>query len=101
LKKRKPDLNAQLGEIERLALLGLHDDDILTCTGVEPQTDEEREQIELAIEIGRARGLAEIEEALAQLCAQGNREAIAWWNKTARERARRRRTDKIRAGSIG
>jgi hypothetical protein len=82
LKKRKPNLKAQLGEIERLALLGLHYNEILTCTGVEPQTDEEREQIELAIEIGRARGMAEIEAALASLCAQGNRAALAWWSRS-------------------
>ena len=86
MKKRKPNLKAQLGEIERLALLGLHYEDILTCTGVEPQTDEEREQIELAIGIGRARGMAEIEESLATLCRQGNRAALAWWSRSRRSR---------------
>jgi hypothetical protein len=74
--------NLKLGEVERLAMLALCYDDILTNLGLKPQTDKERDEIALAIEIGRARGMAEIEEALAQLCAQGNRTALAWWSKT-------------------
>jgi hypothetical protein len=78
LKKR----NLNLGEVERLAILGLRYDDILICASVEPQTAKEHDQIALAIEIGRARGIAEIEEALATLCRQGNRAALAWWSRS-------------------
>jgi hypothetical protein len=74
--------NLKLAEVERLVLLGLNYDDILANLELKPHTDEERDEIVLAIEIGRARGMAEIDEALATLCRQGNRASLAWWSRS-------------------
>jgi hypothetical protein len=74
--------NLKLAEVERLGLLGLSYDDILANLELKPQTDKERDEIALAIEIGRARGMDEIEAILAHLCAQGNRAALAWWSRS-------------------
>ena len=72
----------KLGEVERLAMLGLCYGDILTNLELKPRTDNQRDAIVLAIEIGHARGMAEIEEALVTLCRQGNRSALAWCSRS-------------------
>jgi hypothetical protein len=66
-----------LGEVERLAMLGLRPDDIHTLLDLDPRSDKGFEEIVQAMKADRERGKKEVEECLAKLCAEGNREALA------------------------
>jgi len=57
-------------------------DDIRILLDLYPRSDKECDEIEQAMKAGKERGKKEVEECLAKLCAEGNREAFTCWNKT-------------------
>jgi hypothetical protein len=91
-------IELDVSEIERLAGLGLTDEEICSCLGICRRTlvyrKAESALFAQAIKNGKSRANREVANKLYELCMQGNPTAIIWWEKT-----RANRSDKLQVTS--
>jgi hypothetical protein len=87
-------IELDLKEIERLAGLGLSEEEICSCIGITTRTLLRRKVESVAfveaIKNGKANANRAVANKLYELCMQGNPTAIIWWEKT-----RANRSDKL------
>lgn len=88
LKTRRPVLQIDIKEVERLAGLGLSQAEIAVSLGVSAKTLSRRKKgsaaFITALQTGRAKAAAAVSNKLFNLCMEGKLSAIIWYEKTRR-----------------
>jgi hypothetical protein len=81
---RKP-IAIDLDEVARLAGLGLYEKQICEALGISVRTLERRKHngdFQAALARGKSKAIAQVSNALFELCKEGNVTAIIWYEKT-------------------